>query len=538
MKSVPVCSIILPENKAGRNKEMITLKNKIEIIISAYRDGESERSIARRLELHRITVKKYIQEYEKKLLELSTAGEIHERREIIGELLEKPKYKSAGRRASKGTEEVKEKIRTILKENEEKAKSGRRKQQMKGVDIHKHLKDSGYDISYPTVANIVRAENGYINESFIKQDYEYGEVCEFDWGEVKLSIGGAEYKKYNMAAFATGKGFRVKAYIFEKQETQSFLEAHAEYFEDVGGVYKTMVYDNMKVAVKKFVGRNEKEPTEALLKLSLYYGFRFRFCNVRRGNEKGHVERSVEIIRRAAFAHKDRFENLEEVNSYLAEKCKELNQKPKKYNEGKSAEEIFLEEKKYLHTSKPKYECGEKRESRVDKYSTIFINTNHYSVPEEYTGKMVDVIVYSNKLYAYYEGIKIAEYDRAVGNGKWQLTLEHYLKTLSRKSGALNGSVVLKQAAGEIRSIYEKYFIQKPKDFVELLSYMKEKNKSMKEIEKSIEIIRKITPFDISKDKIIAVCEKGEEHRPQNSNNTEEHSKALLREAELLKEAV
>jgi len=55
-----------------------------------------------------------------------------------------------------------------------------------------------------------------------------------------------------------------------------------------------MVYDNMKVAVKRFVG-TEKEPIEGLLQLSIYYGFRYRFCNVRSGNEEGHVERSVEV---------------------------------------------------------------------------------------------------------------------------------------------------------------------------------------------------------------------------------------------------
>ena len=60
----------------------------------------------------------------------------------------------------------------------------------------------------------------------------------------------------------------------------------------------------MRLVIKKFVGRNEKEPTEALLKLSLYYRFNFRFCNVRSGNEKGHVERSVEVIRRKAFSKK------------------------------------------------------------------------------------------------------------------------------------------------------------------------------------------------------------------------------------------
>jgi len=79
---------------------------------------------------------------------------------------------------------------------------------------------------------------------------------------------------------------------------ESFLDAHVKFFNKVGGVYKTIVYDNMKVAVAKFVSRTEKEPTEDLLKLSMYYRFKYRFCNAKRGNEKGHVEKSVEYIRR------------------------------------------------------------------------------------------------------------------------------------------------------------------------------------------------------------------------------------------------
>jgi len=88
-----------------------------------------------------------------------------------------------------------------------------------------------------------------------------------------------------------------------------------------------MVYDNMRVAVKRFVG-TEKEPTDGLLKLSLYYGFHFRFCNVRRGNEKGHVERSVEVIRRKAFAFRVTFETIEAANQYLYEICEIRNRKP------------------------------------------------------------------------------------------------------------------------------------------------------------------------------------------------------------------
>ena len=78
--------------------------------------------------------------------------------------------------------------------------------------------------------------------------------------------------------------------LYMSQDTMAFQESHADYFEHCGGVYRTMVYDNMKVAAKRFVGPKEKEPTEALLQLSVYYGFSFRFCNTASGNEKGYAE--------------------------------------------------------------------------------------------------------------------------------------------------------------------------------------------------------------------------------------------------------
>ena len=64
----------------------------------------------------------------------------------------------------------------------------------------------------------------------------------------------------------------------------SYLMKFVDSILSFTGVYRTMVYHNMKVAVKKFVSRSEKEPTDDLLKLSLYYGFRYRFCNTRSGN--------------------------------------------------------------------------------------------------------------------------------------------------------------------------------------------------------------------------------------------------------------
>ncbi|WP_240503538.1 hypothetical protein [Natranaerobius trueperi] len=101
--------------------------------------------------------------------------------------------------------------------------------------------------------------------------------------------------------FTSALGNYRYAVLFYNQKTESFLQAHAVFFEHLIGSYHQLVYDNTRVAVKKFVGLSEKEPTESLLKLSLYYGFDFRFCNAKSGWEKGHVERSVEYCQKKSF---------------------------------------------------------------------------------------------------------------------------------------------------------------------------------------------------------------------------------------------
>lgn len=72
----------------------------------------------------------------------------------------------------------------------------------------------------------------------------------------------------------------------------------------------------MRTVVKSFIG-TEKTITDSMIHLSNYYQFKIRLCEPRKGNEKGHVERSVEFIRRKAFASTYRFSSLEEAQTHL-----------------------------------------------------------------------------------------------------------------------------------------------------------------------------------------------------------------------------
>jgi transposase len=474
--------------------------DKQDIILRHVRDGESIRRISRETGISRKTVSKYIAEYasQKQALETRTGRPVGE---LIESLVAVPSYDSSTRKKRKLTPEIVERVQECLRENMRKRSCGQHKQQMKKIDIYQLLLSEAYDIGYSSICVLVNELEGRKSESFIKQAYEYGQVCEFDWGEVKLFIAG-QLKKLQIAVFTSAKGNYRYARLFVKQDTPAFQQAHALFFDHIGGVYHELVYDNMKVVVKRFVGPTEKEATSGLLSLSIYYNFGFRFCNVRRGNEKGHVERSVEYVRRKAFCTQDRFESIEAANTYLLQVCERLNVIPQNGLAHKSAQDILEVEKSYLLPVGVMFECGELHEARVDKYSTICVDTCRYSVPEEYVGKLVTVRVYPDRIVCYGEGTRLCEHRRGHGFYTWFIQLEHYLDSLHKKPGALRGSVALKQSGHRLQTLYHRYYQEREKDFIELLLFMKEQNTGLNEIEHVIKKLHRLGSCDISTDKI------------------------------------
>ncbi|HCC08044.1 MAG TPA: hypothetical protein DEP72_07825 [Clostridiales bacterium] len=231
----------------------------------------------------------------------------------------------------------------------------------------------------------------------------------------------------------------------------------------------------MKVAVAKFVGVHEKEATADLKKLALYYGFNYRLCNVRRGNEKGHVEKSVEYVRQKAFSGNIKFTSDEAANIHLLNVLDKLNIQPKKYYENKSPKDILEEERQSLLKLMPTYDIARFTELRVDKYSTITIECNRYSVPDMLVGKFVTVKVYTDKIYCYYDKTEVAVHVRRYGLQEWSMTIEHYKKTLIRKPGALGGSLAFEQMNSQLKNIFVYYYKDAPKDFVHLIELVSDK---------------------------------------------------------------
>ena len=231
----------------------------------------------------------------------------------------------------------------------------------------------------------------------------------------------------------------------------------------IGGVWKEVVYDNMRNVVSKFIGKNEKELNEDLVKMSLYYGFDINVTNAFSGNEKGYVDGSVKYLRNKIFAENYKFNSEETAIEYMESQLMKLNVNSK-----------IKEKKKKLKTAKPPLELAEIRKSFVNKYSFVQIENNFYSVPEYLVGLSVTSKIYYNKILIYSNNELVCEHKKLDGNKKISANIRHYLKTLTFKPGALKNSYVLKSNP-KLKSIFDKYYTNNPKKFIDIISKNKEK---------------------------------------------------------------
>lgn len=467
-----------------------------------FRDDNSQRKISRELSISRTTVQKYIKEFENKHIELKETDDSNGNRNkilaLIEEMVSEPKYDVTGRKKVKLTDEIIQEIDNLMKKNKENIIAGRKKQVMKKIDIYDYLIDQDYDIGYTTVCNYIK-EFYDKKEAFIRQVYDFGNTIEFDWGDVKLTIDGKE-TVLKMGLFTTAKSSFHFPWLYRNQKMENFLDIHVKAFKKTEGVYGEVVYDNMKTAVRKFVGRNEKEATDDLVKISLYYGFKYRFCNARSGNEKGHVEKGVEFVRRKVFSLRTDFASVEEANKHLSEKIEKLNQKNKEWLNGKSPKDILEQEKEYLIPLKPAYDPARRVEARVSKYCVITIDQNKYSVPDYLVGKFVKTKIYPEYIEIYYKENLVAKHKRSYQSHNWTIDINHFVNTLKKKPGALHSSVGRHQMAPELQQIYQEYYTNNPKDFIVLLEVINEKG--LHEVLAAVDKLSKIKKDIVNTDNI------------------------------------
>lgn len=200
-------------------------------IIKLRLNGMSNRSIAKELGINRKTVNKYWNEYTTNVSTLVTATDKTEILNIQENIVSKPKYNSESRTRRKITKEFLDFLNSILEDEINKIKIlGPNKQGLTKLQIYELLKKQGFNVSYSTVVAEINKIKKAGKECFIRQEYDFGDRLEYDFGEVKLLIHGILKRYYIAVLSSPASNFRW-CYLYDNCKKQVFMDSHVNFLK-------------------------------------------------------------------------------------------------------------------------------------------------------------------------------------------------------------------------------------------------------------------------------------------------------------------
>jgi len=328
-------------------------------------------------------------------------------------------------------------------------KKSPKKQRHTAVRVYNRLEqEHGFKGAETTVRRYVREAKLRLGvgspQAFIPLDPQVGFEAEVDWGKCTAILDGKEtrLKLFCMRSKYSGKHF-VRCYPCERQ--QALFDGHIHAFAFFGGVFPVLIYDNLTTAVQKVFRGKKRILQESYDKFRAFYNFVPRFCNPGQGHEKGGVEGLVGYVRRNYMVPVPEAETLEALNEKLLNDCLAYGGHRVSGRE-QTVDELYEAEMEHLIAlpeiafSNVETSCG-----KVDKYSTVVIDKNRYSVPTAYAYLKVRVVLYVDCVEVFYGSKKIASHQRLYNNNRWSLKPEHYLELIQQRPQAFESARPIRQ---------------------------------------------------------------------------------------------
>jgi transposase len=253
-------------------------------ILNRLRKGQSNRAVARALNIDRKTIGRYhTWAAEQGLLEgpLPSLGQLHQ---LLEETLKSP---SPPQNVS-SVEAYRELVTKLRKEGVEIAA------------IHERLKERGYTGSYSSVHRFVRHLEPATPKVTVRVETRPGEEGQADFGYAGRMIDPDTDEPRKTWAFVMTLSWSRHQYVefvFD-QKVQSWLRLHRNAFTFFNGVPERVVIDNLKAAIVRACW-NEPQAQQSYRECAEHYGFLIAPCRPRTPQHKGKVEQGgVHYVKR------------------------------------------------------------------------------------------------------------------------------------------------------------------------------------------------------------------------------------------------
>ena len=212
---------------------------------------------------------------------------------------------------------------------------------------------------------------------------------------------------------------RAVAALFTLDQTlESFLRGHVDAFKALGGVARTLVYDNLRSAVLDRRGAAVQFHPR-LLELAGHYHFAPRPCTPGRGNEKGKVERQIQYLRHAFFAARP-FRDLDDLNNQFRRWRDEVaHQRRHPEMPDRTVADAWAEEKpRLLPLPAHPFETELVRAVRSGKTPYVRFDRNLYSIPHTHVRKPLTLLAGDTRVRILDRQVELARHPRSYDTGQ------------------------------------------------------------------------------------------------------------------------
>jgi transposase len=330
-------------------------------------------------------------------------------------------------------------IDAILAEDKDRPK----KQQHTSKRIFERLRDEhAYTGGITIVKDYVALCRQRSQEMFVPLEHPPGHA-QVDFGEAIGIIGGEE-RKIHFFAMDLPHSDACFVAAYPAETTEAFCDGHVRAFAFFGGVPRSILYDNTKIAVARILGDGERQRTRVFSELQSHYLFEDRFGRPGKGNDKGKVEGLVGYARRNFLVPIPVFESFGALNVHLLGCCrKRMGDRLRGHGEtigGRLARDLATLTKPPLP---PPYDACEKLITTVSSLSLVRYRRNDYSVPTSFGHREVVVRGYVHEVVISCGAEVIARHPRSYERDDFVFDPLHYLALIEQKINALDQAAPL-----------------------------------------------------------------------------------------------
>lgn len=296
-------------------------------------------------------------------------------------------------------------------------------------------------------------------------------------GEAQVDFGEAPFKRhgevvdlpYLVLSLPYSNAFYIQ--VFEAQNQDCFLEELKRIFHYMGGVPRSIRFDNLSPAVKKILPHGKRELTEGFERFVMHYGFQYEFCNPGEAKEKGHVEAMVKYIRNNFFLPERTVHRLEELNHLLWHEAEADRYRPH-YEKKQEIQRLYEEDEQALLILPEKAYTGMRYETvKADKYGYIHVDKKRYSTSPRFARHKVLVGITYNQIQILTDDHEvIVRHERLYGKQDESMNWQPYLTLMAKRSTALKYTSFYNQLPAIWQSYLHQCTTEEKKTALRLLS--------------------------------------------------------------------